>query len=54
MFKHTILSAAVAALVFALAPAAQAALMGELGILDLTANGGINPGTGNPWAINDV
>ncbi len=53
MLKHTILWAAVAGLVFALAPAAQAALMGELGILDLTANGGINPATGAPWALGD-
>ena len=53
MLKHTILWAAAAGLVFALAPAAQAALMGELGILDLTANGGINPATGNPWALGD-
>jgi len=54
MLKHTTLWAAVAGLVFALAPAAQAALMGELGILDLTANGGNNPATGAPWALGDT
>jgi len=53
LLKHTIVWAAAAGLVFALAPAAQAALMGELGILDLTANGGINPATGAPWALGD-
>jgi hypothetical protein len=29
-------------------------LAGQLGILDLTANGGINPATGNPWALGDT
>ena len=28
-------------------------LEGELGILDVTANGGINPGTGQPWKAGD-
>jgi hypothetical protein len=28
-------------------------LVGELGILDLTANGGVNPNTGNPWLAGD-
>jgi hypothetical protein len=32
---------------------ADAALEGELGILDLTANGGINPATGLPWQEGD-
>ncbi|NNM28356.1 MAG: hypothetical protein HKO57_02460 [Akkermansiaceae bacterium] len=32
---------------------APPALVGELGILDLTANGGINPNTGNPWQAGD-
>ncbi|MFO8013599.1 MAG: hypothetical protein R6X20_09880, partial [Phycisphaerae bacterium] len=53
MLKHTMLGAAVVGLVFALAPGAQAALMGELGILDVTANGGINPATGSAWAYGD-
>lgn len=30
-----------------------AALIGELGILDLEANGGINPTTGNAWEAGD-
>jgi len=54
MLKHTILLAAVAGVVLALAPAAHAALMGQLGILDLTANGGINPATGVQWALGDA
>ena len=29
------------------------ALGGELGVLDLEANGGINPATGNPWEAGD-
>ncbi len=29
------------------------AIAGQLGILDVTANGGINPATGNPWQIGD-
>ncbi len=32
---------------------ALAALTGQLGILDLTANGGINPGTGEAWKYGD-
>ncbi|PQJ27621.1 hypothetical protein [Rubritalea profundi] len=32
---------------------AFANLVGELGILNLTANGGINPNTGNPWQVGD-
>ena len=28
-------------------------IFGELGIMDLTANGGINPNTGNPWQAGD-
>ena len=31
----------------------QAALVSQFGILDLTANGGINPNTGNPWQAGD-
>ena len=30
------------------------ALVSEYGILDLTANGGINPNTGNPWQAGDT
>ena len=33
--------------------AANADLVTELGILDLTANGGVNPGTTDPWADGD-
>ena len=54
MLKHTILVAAAAGMVLALAPAAQADLMSQLGILDLDANGGINPATGNPWQGGDT
>lgn len=32
---------------------ASGALVSEFGILDLTANGGINPNTGNPWQAGD-
>ena len=58
MLKHTILLAAVAGLVFALAPAARAEpLEGELGLLDLTADygpgAGNNPATGVAWALGD-
>ncbi len=28
-------------------------IAGQLGVLDLTANGGINPNTGNPWQVGD-
>ena len=61
MLKYTIMFAAIVALVLALAPAAQAALTGQLGILDLTLdpdgagplNAGDNPATGLPWALDD-
>jgi hypothetical protein len=43
---------AVAMVVLAVS-AAAGPFKGELGILDLTANGGINPATGNPWAPGD-
>jgi len=36
-----------------LAGTAEAGLVGQLGILDLTANGGLNPATGNPWQLGD-
>lgn len=35
------------------AAAANAALMSQYGVLDLTANGGINPNTGVAWALGD-
>lgn len=54
MLKQVLLVAAVCGLVFALDPGAEAApLTGELGILDLTANGGLNPATGSAWAYGD-
>ena len=57
MFKHTILVAAVAGLVLAMAGSAQADLTGQLGLLDLTkdygSGAGVNPATGNPWALGD-
>jgi len=36
------------------AGAANAAVIGELGILQDTANGGTNPATGNPWIPGDL
>ena len=33
---------------------APAGPSGQLGILDLSANGGINPATGAPWATGDT
>jgi len=53
MLKHTILWAAVAGLVFALAPAAQAELTGELGILTSETLAGNNPATEEPWQVGD-
>ncbi len=41
------------ALVLALASSANAAVIGQLGILDDSANGGINPATGEPWKRGD-
>ena len=37
-----------------LAATAQAELEGQLGILDMSANGGVNPATGVPWAEGDT
>ena len=63
MFKQMISFVAVAGLVLALAPATRAGLVGELSILDLTADPdgdgtefapGDNPGTGEPWALGDT
>ncbi len=48
------LMVAVVGLVLAMAPASHADLTNELGILDLTANGGINPATGVAWALGDT
>jgi len=53
MLKKTILFAVVAGLVLALAPAAQGALTGQLGILDATVLAGNNPATGSPWELGD-
>lgn len=49
--KKLTLSVAVAAFV---AGPASAALTSQLGILDLTANGGINPATGFAWEAGDT
>ncbi len=46
--------AIVAVTVVALATSASAELVTELGILDLTANGGINPATSSPWQAGDT
>ena len=54
MFKQVTFGVTVLSLALALTPTAQAGtLTGELGILDLAANGGVNPATGNPWAYGD-
>ena len=47
------LAAATAGLVLT-AASANAALTSQLGILDLTANGGINPATGVDWEAGDT
>jgi hypothetical protein len=49
-----LIGATALAAVLAIAPPAHAQLEGELGILDLTANGGLNPATGEPWADGDT
>jgi len=53
--KAVLTLAVVALAVFA--GTAQAALMGELGLLDLTkdygSGAGVNPATGSPWALGD-
>ena len=41
------------ALVALTVSSASAQLSCQIGILDLTANGGINPATGNPWKAGD-
>ena len=51
MKKHTLAALATTTL---LSLSANAALTSQLGILDLTANGGINPATGAAWAHNDT
>ena len=45
---------AFAALTLATLDPAEAQLAGQLGVLDLTANGGINPATGADWAEGDT
>ena len=52
MLKREMVMMAVIGFVLATGGAAQAALMGELGILDLVANP-INPVTGVAWAEGD-
>ena len=46
-------AACLAALALASLSPAGAQLVGQYGILDLAANGGINPNTGNPWQAGD-
>ncbi len=50
--KMKVILTAVAMVAIA-AVTANAVLVGELGILDLTANGGINPNTGVAWQAGD-
>jgi hypothetical protein len=53
MFKKTALIAAGLGLTLAAGSASAAALQSQYGILDLTANGGINPNTGAAWQAGD-
>ena len=52
VFAWSVVAVALAAVAFT-APA-NAGLIGQLGILDLDANGGINPATGQPWKYDDA
>ncbi|MCF7956334.1 MAG: hypothetical protein K9M75_11065, partial [Phycisphaerae bacterium] len=49
----TVLTIVVASLALIAVSASAVEVIGELGILDVTANGGINPNTGVAWAIGD-
>ena len=51
-FAWTLAAVAMVAVAFT-AASANAELIGQLGILDLTANGGINPATDEPWQLGD-
>ena len=54
-YKRTLAAAAgCCALSMIAAAPAQAALTSQLGVLDLTANGGINPATGEQWKFGDT
>lgn len=55
MKQHSIIkrSSTLAALAFACASPVSAQLAGQFGILDLTANDGINPNTGEAWQEGD-
>lgn len=53
MFKKITLLAAALGLTLAAGAANAAALQSQYGVLDLTANGGINPNTGVAWAAGD-
>ena len=46
--------AAALAVVLMISSSASAVLVSQLGVLDLSANGGINPATGNPWQAGDT
>jgi len=50
----TLVALAVTTLALTIAPAGAAPLVGELGILDVTANDGLNPATGAAWAEGDL
>ncbi len=52
MLAWTLAAVAMVAVAFA-AASANAELMGQIGILDLTANEGINPATDEPWELGD-
>lgn len=50
---RTLFTIAVLAMAVMASSTSVAEVVGELGILDVTANGGINPNTGLPWAVGD-
>ena len=53
MFKKTALLAAALGLTLAVGSASAATLQSQYGVLDLAANGGINPSTGVAWQAGD-
>lgn len=52
-WSHTLSLLAVVLVAWTIGPV-KAQLTNQLGILDLSANGGINPSTGNPWQAGDT
>jgi len=52
VFAWTLAAVAMVAVAFT-AASANAELIGQLGLMELTANEGINPATGEPWQLGD-